>query len=407
MPMQQLIDDFRRADNTDNWRHALQVAQLAVTQFPDNAHALALRARAHMKLSQTTECDRDMAEALRLDPRCALAIATQAARMGDEGQPREALALLNQAIDTLPGDASLYIARGWQHQESGLLQEAFTDFQQATTLNPLDMRGFVNAATVLGALGRPAEAAEFWHQGATACPDNGELAYSAGTALYFDKDYERAIVHLDRARRIIGERNDVQMNRAQTLQMLDRHQAAVDEWLQLYQREPEWDWVLQGLGYSFYQLGEHAHSLRYHQELDQISSNHEGTVKMGWLLFHDRKSPELIALVEPLAKAPDSRPEFGQMMGMSLRRQGKYPEALEWMERTVAAHEDYHYARGDLANLLSEIYGRHDEALKHIQVAIAQDPENDFYRRVHGEILERQKPHAPQKSGWLKRLFGG
>ena len=402
----QLIDDFRRADNNDDWLRALQIAQQAISESPNNARAHAMSARAHWRLGEIAECDADVARALQLDANCALAIATQAGRMADEEQTRQAIAQLDAAIDKLPGDASLHIARGWQHQESDRLNEALRDYQQAMALDPQNMRGYVNAAAVLHSLGRNSEAADLWDNGANACPDNGQLAYNAGTALYQQRDYERAIGHLDRARQLIGERNDVQLNRAQTLQMLGRHQEAIDEWQQLYRREPHWDWVLNGLIESYYRLDDKANAQRYSWELDQLSGDHEGTVKLGWLLFHDRKSEELIELVEPLAKATHSRPEFGQMMGMSLRRQEKYPEALQWMERTVATHEDYHWARGDLANILSEIYSRHDEALKHIQIAISMAPDSAFYRRVHGEILER-KNGPGKKGGWLKRLFGG
>lgn len=402
-----LIDDFRSADNSDDWPLALQIAERAVAECPGSAQAFAMRARAFWKLGEIRACDIDADHALQLDPRCALAVATKAARMSDEGQISQALVMLDQAIDQLPGDASLHIARGWQRQENGQLNDALHDYHQAIALEPQDLRGYVNAAAVLNSLGRNNEAAELWNSGASACPDNGQLAYNAGTALYGQRNYQLAIGHLDRARRIIGERNDVQMNRARTLQQLGRHQDAIDEWLQLYRREPRWDWVLDGLVESYYRLNDEANAQRFRWELDQLSGDHEGVVKIGWLLFHDRRSEELIALVEPLAKATHSRPEFGQMMGMSLRRQEKYPEALQWMERTVATHEDYHWARGDLANLLSEIYGRHDEALKHIQIALSMGPDSSFYRRVHDEILERRKAASAQKGGWLKRLFGG
>ncbi|QIL82059.1 tetratricopeptide repeat protein [Diaphorobacter sp. HDW4A] len=404
---QHFIEDFLAADNHDDWRAAIEVAGQAVTQCPGIAQAFAMRARAHWRLGEIDACDSDIAHALQLDPRCALAIATQAARMDDEGQTRQAMATLDEAIRALPGDARLHIARGWIHQENDHANQALLDYRQAIALDPQNMRGYVNAAALLDSMGRNGEAADLWHNGALSCGDNGQLAYNAGTALYQQKDYERAIVHLDRARQIIGERNDVQMNRAQTLQMLGRHQEAVDEWLLLYRREPHWDWVLNGLVESCYRLGDNANAQRFRWELDQLSRDHEGTVKLGWLLFHDRKSEELIELVEPLAKDAHARPEFGQMMGMSLRRQEKYPEALQWMERNVATHDDYHWARGDLANLLSEIYGRHDEALKHIQIALSMSPESTFYRRVHGEILERKNGGSTRKGGWLKRLFGG
>ncbi|MBF5002701.1 tetratricopeptide repeat protein [Diaphorobacter caeni] len=404
---QPLLDEYLAADNNDHWSSALEVAERAVARCPGSAQAFAMRARANWRMGEADACDSDVAHALQLDPRCALAIATQAARMDAEGQTTQAVARLDEAIRSLPGDARLHIARGWIHQENERANEALLDYHQAIALDPQNMRGHVNAAALLGALGRREEAADLWHSGALANPDNGQLAYNAGTALYQQKDYERAILHLDRARRIIGERNDVQMNRAQTLQMLERHQEAVDEWLQLYRREPHWDWVLSGLIESCYRLGDTTNAQRFRWELDKLSGDHEGTVKLGWLLFHDRRSEELIELVEPLAKDAHARPEFGQMMGMSLRRQEKFPEALQWMERTVTTHDDYHWARGDLANLLSEIYGRHDEALKHIQIAISMSPDSSFYRRIHGEILERKNGGSAKKGGWLKRLFGG
>ncbi len=66
------------------------------------------------------------------------------------------------------------------------------------------------------------EMASFFDQAAHQAPDYGMLAYNAGTMLYEVDEFDRAIVHLDRARELLGEQNAVQMNRALTLQQMGR-----------------------------------------------------------------------------------------------------------------------------------------------------------------------------------------
>lgn len=407
--MQSLIDQFIEADNYEDWGSAMQIAEQAVFQHPNDAGAWALRARAHWRLGDTQAADADVSRALSIDPQCGLAIATQAGRVFDEGDARTSARMLDDAIKRVPPHANLHIARGFQRMQTGDHRGAIQDFKRAIELAPNYQRSYVNTASLLTEAGHADEALEFWDQAARTAPGNGQLAYNAGTALFQAEHYDRALAHLDRARQLLGERNDVQMNRASALQRLGRHQEAIDEWLSLYQREPDWDWVLRGLAESYYRLGDLENARRYSTELDRVDGGRAGAVKLGWLLFHDKRSEELIAHVQPLLTTEPMHPEFGQMMGMSLRRLERHDEALDWMERNVAQNPQYHYARGDLAKLLSEIYARHDEALAHIQTAMTLGPDSSFYPDVHAEILERI--NGPKKSaskgGFFRRLFGG
>ena len=408
--MQQFLHDYQDADNADDWPRALALAQQAVARHPGDARAWALRARARDKLHDDAGCDADVAQALALDPHCGPAAAVRANRLGDMGRADEAMALLDTAIAHSPPHAAPHIARGWLHMQAGRTEAALADFHQATQLAPRSARAHAHTAHKLVEMDRAADALPHWQAAADLSPADGEAAYNAGTALFEAGQYEQALIYLDRARALQGEQNAVQMNRAMTLQQLGRHQEAVEEFLSLYRREPDWDWVLRGLGTSCYHLGQLDRAKDYFRQWDELDQD-AGALQLGWLLFNDRKNQALIDWVLPRVGGVPLRPEFGQMLAMAHWRLDQDDAALDWAHRAVAADENYHYARGDLANILSASFGRHQEALEHIQTAIALSPEAEFYRRVHGEILERMqaaqaRAAAPRGGGWLRRWLG-
>ena len=403
--MAEFNDAFIEADNCEDWGAAYELAERASEQHPRDAHAWAMRARAHLKRGDEDASAQDVQQALKRDPQCALALATQSVLLDNNGRSREAMELLNRAIASGAPNANLLIARGWQLRQAGQLEAALNDFQQAMRLAPNDQRATTNSAALLGDLGRNHEAIALWNEAGRAAPHNGMLGYNAGTSLLQLGEYQLAIAHLDRARQLLGPTNAVQMNRALTLQYLDRHQEAIDEWLDLLKREPEWDWVLSGLGRSYHHLGDAANAKRYFTRMDTVNGDLEGTIAYGWLLFNRSTGKELLKLVEPHARKPNAPPEIVRMMGMAKRWLGQYDEAREWMEQNIAAHEDYAPSHGDLAVVLQENFQENEAALQHVQVAIALDPQSTYFRSIHESLVKEM--NAPKKSGWLKRMFGG
>ena len=147
--MAEFNDAFIEADNCEDWGAAYELAERASEQHLRDAQAWAMRARAHLKRGDEDASAQDVQQALKRDPQCALALATQSVLLDNNGRSREAMELLNRAIASGAPNANLLIARGWQLRQAGQLEAALYDSQQVMRLAPNDQRATTNSAALL------------------------------------------------------------------------------------------------------------------------------------------------------------------------------------------------------------------------------------------------------------------
>ena len=245
-PHDELIRAIHEADDQDRLDDALQRAERAVRDHPGSAEARAARARILFRQSDHIAAEADAQEALRLDPNNASAIRVQAQVLWerDRRQLPKALALLDNALRREPEHYGCLLARAWLMKHGDDLAAAVRDWETAHRIEPKRSIPHYCLGFNLAALDRKDEAVEHLQRLGELRPDDGDIAYSIGTALERLGLPELAIVHLDRGRKLLGPQNAIQLNRAHTLIELKRYQDAIDELNQLLEREPEWDWAL-------------------------------------------------------------------------------------------------------------------------------------------------------------------
>ncbi|MFM7348402.1 MAG: tetratricopeptide repeat protein [Erythrobacter sp.] len=87
------------------------------------------------------------------------AIASQASQLAARGEDEAAAKLYAEGLAAFPKDARLANSAGNFHFEAGRLEQALVLFEEALARDPALVEAAVNAAIVLGRLGRPARAA--------------------------------------------------------------------------------------------------------------------------------------------------------------------------------------------------------------------------------------------------------
>jgi tetratricopeptide (TPR) repeat protein len=89
------------------------------------------------------------AKMLELDPDDALALASSAYQLAQQGRKREALAMLDRLLTVKPDDAEAHFNRGFLLQEMKDHEGAMSEFERAIALNPDHDRAYYGMALSL------------------------------------------------------------------------------------------------------------------------------------------------------------------------------------------------------------------------------------------------------------------
>lgn len=278
-------------DDIGHFDKALEKANALVAEQPHQARALAAQAWTLDKCGQLDAAQASLDAARALDPTQADVRWVQIC-LDEERQilsVPQAITLLRALLQDVPDHALAMNSLGYYLMHAGQMTEAEQVLRQVIALHPDRIRPQHNLQFLISSQGRSddeyrnvltPEAIAAYVQRARLDPMDGQASYDAGTALYHLGRHVEAQPHLDNARRLWGEDNAIQHNRALNLfELARRHEKedawdqafacyreAIAEWDSVLQREPDWDWAIDGRINALFFVA-HAHWLR--GELDQ------------------------------------------------------------------------------------------------------------------------------------------
>lgn len=402
--MNKRIEAILDADDNDDLRTSSRLAERLVAEAPHDARAWAARARVRYKQGNCEAAEADISAALKLDPDCVDALWMRAV-MIDDDEAERAVAEFDRILQRQPDHYGCLMSRGWALGQLDRVDAAVASCTAALRVRPQRKRPANNAVHILMQADRIAEASDFYERLAAARPDDGMTAYNAGTHYYQIDQFEKAIVHLDRGRRLLGEQNAIQHNRALTLQALGRHAEAVEEWSLLLKREPDWDWPLRSRERSLRALGrieEADADFRHWQQVVGEDSNAARYPEAKRYYDGNDYAQALRILNQSIADGQADEDIFN-LAGLCHAEQGEHAIAKSLYERGLQVRGDQHYLHMNYAATLLAL----DDpagALAHAETAIALEPDNGSAHGVRGRALvklDRASDAVPELEQWV------
>lgn len=378
--LHQLLATLMAADDIDD--HDLELADTIVQRFPAACEALQARARIHLRLDNAQAARQDLQAAQALDAthwgnawvRCLLAHA--------EGGPalHEALGLGQQVLATHPTHLDTLVTLGKVHKALDAPEEAAACYRRACQAHPASFRAHNLLMQVLCELGREDEAIALIR--AAQVPMHSyhmAIEYNLGTLL-MKRSPRKAIEFLDIARQKMGRINNVQHNRATCLEKLDRYQDAIDEWSDLLEREPDWDWPRAGRARCYRDLEQFDAALADLQRLKQADPTSTQHLTLEATIHFDRADyPAALKALRALEQANELQGEFlTNLLGATLKHMGELDAARPYFEQAIADDPESYRALNNLAFCLLHNgrpnKGEATRALAVAEVAVALQP---------------------------------
>jgi tetratricopeptide (TPR) repeat protein len=144
----------------------------------------------------------DYSEAIRLDPKYAVAYYNRAIAYKAKGDLDRAIADYNEAIRLEPKDARAYDYRGYAYQAKGDLDRAIADYNEAIRLEPKDALAYNNRGNAYQAKSNLDRAIADYDEAIRLDPKDGLAYYNRGIVHKAKGDLDRAIADYNEAIRL-------------------------------------------------------------------------------------------------------------------------------------------------------------------------------------------------------------
>lgn len=149
-----------------------------------------------------------------------------------------------------------------------------------------------------------------------------------------------------------------------------------------------WDLVKEA--YQYQMGGEYEMAVELYKRSLKLHPTAEAYTFLGWTYHFQGRLDEAI---NECKKAIQLDPEFGNPyndIGAYLIEQGRFAEALPWLERALQSHryESYHFPHYNLGRALMalELYG---DARRHLELALRLCPDYGIARRALAELRSK------------------
>jgi tetratricopeptide (TPR) repeat protein len=290
----------------------------------------------------------------------------------------EAIAVVNDGLQRLPGNAELLRIRLQLYWTTGRFKETEADARSVLERRPDSGAAWADLAFALWALDRYDEAIPAFHKAidlgdARASPLNG----LGLTLLALDRVPEAVTAFRDAMARDRSWSRPC-FNLGQALARLDNRAGAEKEMLRAIDLDPkEWDYY-QGLGSLRDDGGDREGALRtYREALAAGAPEAPAREAMGILLTRAGRAAEAI---EPLQRAVQLQPEqasYRRALGSALEALQRYDEAEAAYREAIRIDPEEAVYHGYLASLLQDLH-RNDEALQEFHRAEELAPDYAF-----------------------------
>ncbi|WP_020658447.1 tetratricopeptide repeat protein [Amycolatopsis benzoatilytica] len=300
----------------------------------------------------------------------------------------EADTVVNHAIDLLPGDASLLVYRGWNHDDRGERDKALDSFRQATDLDPAEPWAWQSRIALLVSMRRFDEAEAVFEEAVRHCPDEPNLPMERVALELARYRYAEALVWCDRALELDPVHAEALEKRVRVLRRLRRFEeaeAAAHEAVGRRPDEPDLLVEQASLYESQWRLEEALVCLGRALEIDPV---HEWALRSQSSVYSRmRRFDEAKACTQTvLRRQPDHLLALVQMALLS-RSQSGAEKSLEWFDRVLAIDPRDATALECRATAFRELR-RFDEARAAVNEAIELLPNDPDLRLERALLLQ-------------------
>ena len=270
----------------------------------------------HHQAGALAEAEAVYRQLVAADPRHADAWHLLGVAVYQQGRHREAIGLIDRAIELAPGDPAMYCHRGAAEGSAGELAAAVASFRQALAINPADPQAWFNLSAALGQLGRGDEALDACRRALQSKPDFVQAWFNLGNLL-----------------REAG-----------------RHGEAVDAYRQAIRIWPDYAEAHNNLGSLLQRLGQLDEAAAALREALRCQPNYARALSnLGVVLTEEQRLDQAVELIgRAIAIEPDFV-EAHNNLAVALMHQGRLDEALASVERAIALQPDAAEARKNRA----------------------------------------------------------
>lgn len=301
------------------------------------------------------------------------------------GQHTAALHSFDQAIRLDPRLAVAYRKKGMALHLSQRFEEALSVFDQAIRLDPADAENYYYKGNAFAALQRFVEALDCLEKAVSLAPDFVNAQYNRGNCLLELERYEEAIAAYELILQLDPDYTAAEENRATALDLL-RGQGPNS------QGRTKAQWVNEGNEHI--RAGRYDEGISFYNEairLDPdfaLAYNNKGLV----LVDFQRYTEALQAFDEAIRSEPES-PDAYFNKGNVLDDLGRYAEALSAFEQAVRLDPTDARAYFNKGNMLKNLQ-RYEQALVAYNQAIRLDPSLAKAYISKGFVLDELRRHT-------------
>ncbi len=221
------------------WRSEIKLWQDVVQKSPDKHRGYLNLGRAYLKQGQDRQGLNALQQALKLDPANVDVLNARGLYLYERQLYAMALDDFNQALEHDPDSKSARVNRGNVFSRIGKYREALTDYQAALRLDPNDFRTYVNRGNVFAKMKRYEEALADFKRAQQLQPDYPVIQKSIARTYELKGDLDRALTHYADA--LAAGRPDVsvQLAIARLQARQNNFSAAIDAFDQAVEMEPD------------------------------------------------------------------------------------------------------------------------------------------------------------------------
>jgi tetratricopeptide (TPR) repeat protein len=197
-----LMSQGHTAINNGDYDRAIAAFSDAMRLDPKNALAFTNRGVAYERKGDMDRAIADYSEAIRLDPNYALASSNRGIAYARKGDNDRAIADFNEAIRLDPKNVLAFANRGIAFGKKGDTDRAIADYNEAIRLDPKNALAFANRGIAFGKKGDNDRAIADFNEAIRLDPKNALAFFNRGIAYGKKGDNDRAITDYSEAIRL-------------------------------------------------------------------------------------------------------------------------------------------------------------------------------------------------------------
>ncbi|MBN1946464.1 MAG: tetratricopeptide repeat protein [Bradymonadales bacterium] len=333
------------------------------------------------------QAEREYREAIRHNADYLEAIERLAYVMYVSGRSREAVDLLEEALDRHPGDLSLRRMMGINLYELGQIPQAITILEEIDQLGGAT----TDVTFILGKYYYEQEsyptAISYFQRYLVDQPADAATHGALGNAYLRTEQYELALAEFRTVIDLAPDNLTARINIGDVYFASADHERAINVYSYVVERDPENVRLWFNMGKSYFELGRFSEALDSFQRVTRLRPDlHQGHYYAGATLVELRRYEEgRQALSRAIALEPDHALSLYRL-GQAEAHLGRLPEAEEALNRAVALNPEepwFVWALGDVQRRR----GRYQQAVELHQNAIRMDGDESPFHESLGRDL--------------------